>query len=63
MQIVDQIYIRKKFPRLGALLQNLIERRQNKWEKHLSMADGPKKLKEIQEDIEREERGDTKAGK
>jgi hypothetical protein len=41
----------------------LIERRQNKWEKHLSMADGPKKLKEIQEDIEREERGDTKAGK
>jgi len=27
------------------------------------MADGPKKLKDIQEDIEREERGDTKAGK
>jgi hypothetical protein len=36
-------------------LQNLVERRGNKWQKHLSASEGPKKLKEIQEDIERED--------
>lgn len=54
MQFIDNSYMKKKFPRLSALLQNLIERRQNNWQKHLSMADGPKKLKDIQEDIERD---------
>jgi hypothetical protein len=52
--INDQL-IRQNFPRLSALLQNLVERRSNKWVKHLSTSDGPKKLKEIQEDILREE--------
>lgn len=37
--------MRKTFPRLGALLQNLVERKNNKWQKHLSVAEGPKKLK------------------
>jgi len=52
---VDDFYMKKNFPRLSALLQNLEERRDNKWQKHLSVADGPKKLKEIQEDIDKED--------
>lgn len=45
---------------MSALLQNLVERRNNRWQKHLSVADGPKKLKEIQEDIGKEEDEQTK---
>lgn len=52
---INKHFIKIKFPRLSALLQNLFERRKNKWQKHLSMADGPKKLKDIQDDINREE--------
>ena len=47
---IDSTFIKAKFPRLSALLQNLIERRENGWQKHLSAADGPKKLKDIQDD-------------
>mgnify|MGYP000675202672 CR=1 FL=1 len=54
---VDKKYMKVNFPRLSALLQNLVERRDNKWQKHLSAADGPKKLKEIQDDIEGAEMG------
>jgi hypothetical protein len=42
--------MKKNFPRLNALLKNLVERRKNNWVKHLSAADGPKKLKDIQDD-------------
>ena len=55
LEFINLSYIREHFPRLSALLQNLVERRNNKWQKHLSAADGPKKLKEIQEDILKEE--------
>ena len=54
LSFINSAYMKKNFPRLGALLQNLIERRNNNWQKHLSMAEGPKKLKDIQEDIEHE---------
>ena len=30
--------------RLSALLQNLVERRENGWQKHLGANDGPSKL-------------------
>jgi len=43
--------MRKSFPRLSALLQNLVERKENKWQKHNAMADGPKKMVDIQRDI------------
>lgn len=55
LDIINADFIKKNFPRLSALLQNLVERRKNKWQKHLSMADGPKKLKDIQEDINKED--------
>ena len=55
MAFINDSLIRQSFPRLSALLQNLVERRNNKWTKHLSSSEGPKKLKEIQEDILREE--------
>lgn len=55
LHFINDSLIRQNFPRLSALLQNLVERRANKWVKHLSTSDGPKKLKEIQEDILREE--------
>ena len=61
LSFIDQSYMKKAFPRLSALLQNLVERRSNRWQKHLSVAEGPKKLKDIQEDIEREE-DEGKAG-
>ncbi len=41
---INNKIILKTHPRLSALLQNLEERRKNKWEKHLSAAEGPKKL-------------------
>jgi len=53
--IIDQKVLRSKNTRLSALLLNLTERRANKWQKHHSEADGPKKLKEIKEDIAKEE--------
>lgn len=55
LAFINDTLIRQNFPRLSALLQNLVERRNNKWAKHLSSSEGPKKLKEIQEDILREE--------
>lgn len=55
LESISAAFIRQNHPRLSALLQNLVERRKNKWEKHLSAADGPKRLKEIQEDILRED--------
>lgn len=55
LDIINADFIKKNFPRLSALLQNLVERRKNKWQKHLSMADGPKKLKDIQDDINKED--------
>ncbi len=48
LEEINDFFIKKKYPRLSALLQNLIERKNNKWQKHLSAAEGPKKLKEIQ---------------
>jgi len=47
--------LKKVNKRLSALLLNLEERRENKWEKHLAEADGPKKLKDIKDDIAKEE--------
>lgn len=38
--------------RLGALLQNLEERRTNKWKKHNVESEGPKKLKDLKYDEE-----------
>lgn len=55
LAFINDTLIRQNFPRLSALLQNLVERRNNKWAKHLSSSEGPKTLKEIQEDILREE--------
>lgn len=43
--------MRKANPRLSALLQNLVERKDHKWQKHNAMAEGPKKIKEIQNEI------------
>lgn len=53
LEFINSSFIKAKFPRLSALLQNLVERRRNKWERHLSSVDGPKKLKDIQDDIDR----------
>jgi hypothetical protein len=55
LAFINDTLIRQNFPRLSALLQNLVERRSNKWMKHLSTSEGPKKLKELHEDILREE--------
>lgn len=57
LEFMDRIFIKSKFPRLGALLQNLIERRDHGWQKHLSAAEGPKKLEDIQKDDEEENTG------
>jgi hypothetical protein len=48
LDFINATYIKDNFPRLSALLQNLVERRAHNWQKHLSVSDGPKKLKEIQ---------------
>jgi hypothetical protein len=53
--LIDQRVLRKVNTRLSALLLNLNERRNNKWLKHHSETDGPKKLKDIKEDIAKEE--------
>ena len=54
-KIIDQRILRKNNTRLNALLLNLTERRANSWHKHHAESDGPKKLKDIKEDIAREE--------
>ncbi len=52
--VIDQRVLRKVNTRLSALLLNLTERRNNNWQKHHSESDGPKKLKDIKEDIAKE---------
>ena len=44
LRYIDKIFIKENFSRLSALLQNLIERRENGWYKHLSTNEGPLKL-------------------
>jgi hypothetical protein len=51
LDCINHVFIRKANPRLSALLQNLVERKDNKWQKHNAMIDGPKKIKDIQNDI------------
>ena len=53
--IIDERILKKKNSRLSALLLNLTERRSNNWQKHHTESEGPKKLKEIKEDIAKEE--------
>ena len=53
--IIDERILRKKNTRLSALLLNLTERRENNWQKHHAESEGPKKLKDIKEDIAKEE--------
>ena len=48
--IIDKNILSKKKGRISALLQNLEERRDNKWKKHHVEAEGPKKLKDIKND-------------
>ena len=55
MDFINTEFISQKHKRLAALLQNLEERRDNGWHKHLSMAEGPKTMKQIQQDILDEE--------
>lgn len=45
----------EKSNRLHSLLKNLEDRRDNKWKKHNVEAEGPKKLKDIKNDIDRED--------
>jgi hypothetical protein len=52
--IIDNRILRKVNTRLSALLLNLTERRTNNWHKHHAESEGPKKLKEIKEDIAKE---------
>lgn len=59
-ELIDNKVLKKVNKRLSALLLNLEERRENKWEKHLSEADGPKKLKDIKDDIAKEEQDMSK---
>lgn len=53
--LIDKRVLFNTNSRLSALLLNLTERRANNWQKHHSEADGPKKLKDIKEDIAKEE--------
>ena len=55
LKFINDSFIRQSFPRLSALLQNLVERRAKKWVKHLSSSEGPKTIKGIQEEILRED--------
>jgi len=53
--LLDNQILSQKSSRLSALFKNLEERRDNNWQKHHAEADGPKKLKDIKDDIAREE--------
>ena len=53
--LLDHKVLSQKNTRLSALFKNLEERRDNNWQKHYAEADGPKKLKDIKDDIAKEE--------
>lgn len=55
LDFINKSFLKAKFPRLSALLQNLFERRSHKWQKHLSVAEGPKKLKDLEKENDEEE--------
>ena len=46
------VHLKAIHPRISALLQNLVERKEKGWKKHLPAADGPKKLKDEGEEKE-----------
>lgn len=52
--LVDTVHLKSVNPRISALLQNLVERKNKNWKKHLSSADGPKKLKDFKDEGEEE---------